>query len=61
MQYAGAQRFLTLGGVDIEDGVPGREQVECEREEVEDGEKQEKKRTRTNKALTHIKGGMKME
>ena len=32
---------LTLGGVDIEDGVPGREQVECGREEVEEGEKQE--------------------
>ena len=32
---------LTLGGVDIEDGVPGRDQVECGREEVNDGEKHE--------------------
>ena len=35
---------LTLGGVDIEDGVPGRDQVECGREEVNDGEKQERER-----------------
>ena len=27
---------LTLGGDDIEDGVPGREQVGYEREEVEE-------------------------
>ena len=33
---------LTLGGDDIEDGVPDREQVDCEREEVNDGEKQER-------------------
>ena len=33
---------LTLGGDDIEDGVPGREQVECGREEVNDREKQER-------------------
>ena len=33
---------LTLGSDDIEDGVPGREQVECGREEVNDGEKQER-------------------
>ena len=52
---------LTLGGVDIEDGVPGKEQVECGREEVEDGEKQEKDRTRTNNVQTHIMDGMKME
>ena len=45
---------LPLGVVDIEDGVPGREQVECGREELEDGEKQEKDRTRTNNAQTHI-------
>ena len=38
---------LTLGGVDIEDGVPGREQVECGREEVEDREKQEKEKQGT--------------
>ena len=28
---------LTLGGDDIEDGVPDREQVDCEREKVEEG------------------------
>ena len=33
---------LTLGGNDIQDGVPDREEVECGREEVEDGEKQER-------------------
>ena len=38
---------LTLGGVDIEDGVPGREQVECGREEVEDGEKHEREKQGT--------------
>ena len=45
---------LTLGGVDIENGVPGKEQVECGREEVEDGEKQEKDRTRNDpRTLKH--------
>ena len=52
---------LTLGGDDIEDGVAGRDQVECGREEVDDGEKQEKDRTRTNNAQTHIMDGMRME
>ena len=52
---------LTLGGVNIEDGVPRRVQVECGREEVNDGEKQEKDRTRTNNAQTHIMDGMTME
>ena len=33
---------LTLGDDDIEDGVPDREQVDCEREEANDGEKQER-------------------
>ena len=33
---------FTLGGEYIEDGVPDREQVDCEREEVNDGEKQER-------------------
>ena len=33
---------LTLGGDDIEDGVPDREQVDCERVRVEEGEKQER-------------------
>ena len=45
---------LTLGGADIEDGVPGKEQMECGREEVEDGEKQEKDRTRNDqRTLKH--------
>ena len=52
---------LTLGVVDIGDGVPGRVQVECGREEVNDGEKQEKDRTRTNNAQTHIMDDMRME
>ena len=58
---------LTLGGVGIEDGVPGGEQVECGREEVEEGEKQEKdKHEETDKeqptnAQTHIMDDMKME
>ena len=46
---------LTLGVVDIEDGVPRREQEECGREEVNDGEKQEREtdtEQRTN-AQTH--------
>ena len=54
---------LDLGGVDIEDGVPGKEQVECEREEVNDGEKQEKDRTRKQPTddQTHIMDDMKMK
>ena len=46
---------LTLGSVDIEDGVPGREHAECGREEVEDGEKQERERNkeRPTNAQTH--------
>ena len=32
----------TLGGYDTVDGVQDREQVDCEREEVEVGEKQER-------------------
>ena len=42
----------TLGGDDIEDGVPDREQVDCEREKVEAGEKQ-KKKTNTKRQQTH--------
>ena len=34
---------LTLGVVDIEDGVPGREQVECGREEVEEEEEKQER------------------
>ena len=55
---------LTLGGVDIEDGLPNREQVECGREEAEDGEKQETERNqeRPTNAQTHdIMDGKKME
>ena len=33
---------MTLGGDDIEDGLPGRDQVDSEREKVEVGEKQER-------------------
>ena len=33
---------LTLGGDDIEDGVPEREQVDSERGKVEVGKKQER-------------------
>ena len=36
------QRFLTLNGDDIEDGVPDGEQVDNERGKVEVGEKQER-------------------
>ena len=55
---------LTLGGVDIEDGVPGREQVECGREEVEDVEKQEGERNKerqTNAQTHNIMDDMRME
>ena len=38
----------SLEAVDIGEEVPGRVQVECGREEVNDGEKHEKDRTRTN-------------
>ena len=41
----------TLGGDDIEDGVPDREQIDCEREEVEVREKQE--RDKNEKTTTH--------
>ena len=45
---------LTLDVVDIEEGVPGREQIECGREEVEDREKQERdKHEETTNAQTH--------
>ena len=46
---------LTLGGDDIEDGVPDREQVDCEREKVEVGEKQERdKHDETTNARSNI-------
>ena len=58
---------LTLGVVDIGDGVPGRVQVKCGREQVNDGEKQQKdKQEETDKeqptnAQAHIMDDMKME
>ena len=56
---------LTLGGDDIEDGVPDREQVECERDKVEEGEKQKRERDKheetTNAQTCDIMDGMWME
>ena len=54
---------ISLDAADIGGEVLGRVQVECEREEVNDGEKQEKDRTRTQPTdnQTHIVDGMKME
>ena len=55
------------GVVDIEDGVPGREQVECGREEVEDGEKRERDKheetdkEQPTKAQAHIMDDMRMK
>ena len=43
---------LTLGGDDIEGGVPGREQVVCGKEEVEEVEKQEREKQGTTNAQT---------
>ena len=53
----------TLGGDDIEDGVPDREQEDCEREKVEEGEKQErdKHEETTNAQTCDIMDGMWME
>ena len=55
--------ILSLGVIDIGDGVPGRVQVECGREEVNNGEKQKKDRPRMQTAddQTHIMDGMKIE
>ena len=55
---------LNLGGVDIQDGVPGKDQVECGREEVEDGEKQERETAKeqpTNAQTHNITDGIRME
>ena len=51
---------LTLGGDDIEDGVRDREQVDCEREKVEVGEKQErdKHEETTNARSKHVTSWM---
>ena len=49
MQYSSfyvSAVVFTLGGADM-DGVPGRERVECGREEVEEGEKQEREKQGT--------------
>ena len=49
------QWVVNLGGDDIEDGVPDREQVDCEREKVEVGEKQERdKHEETTNARSNI-------
>ena len=56
---ARVQVVLTFGVVDIEDGVPGREQVECGREDVEDGQKQEReKQEREKRTLKHMTSWM---
>ena len=65
MQYSSlceGAAVVDLGVVDIGDGVPGRVQVECGREEVNDGEKQEKDRTRKQPTdnQTHFMDEMKM-
>ena len=54
---------ISLDAVDTGDEVLVRVQVECGREEVNDGEKREKDRTRTQPtdSQTHIVDGMKME
>ena len=53
----------SLDAVDIGDEMLVRVQVECGREEVNDGEKQEKDiaRTQVTDNQTHIMDGMKME
>ena len=55
---------LTLGGDDIEDGVPHREQIDCEREKIEvrDKEKGDKgRRQQTHAPTCDIMDGMWME
>ena len=45
----------SLGGDDIEDGVPDREQVDCERGKVEVGETQERdKHEETTNARSNV-------
>ena len=66
MQYSSlceGTAVLSLGVVDIGDGVPGRVQLECGREEVNHGEKQEKDNTKrqTTNAQANIMDDMKME
>ena len=59
----GCAAVLTLGVVDMEEGVPGRNQVECGREEINDREKQvrEKDKGQPTNAQTHIMDDMRME
>ena len=48
--------LITLGVIDIGDGVPDREQVDSEREKVEVGEKQERDKheeTNNERSSTH--------
>ena len=54
---------LTLGGDDMEAGVPDREQVDCEREKVEvrDKEKETKRGSATHAQTRDIMDGMWME
>ena len=53
---------LTLGGDDIEDGVPDREQVDCERAQVEVRDKERNtKRQQTHAQTCDIMDGMWME
>ena len=51
------------GVVDMEERVPGRDQVGCGREEINDGEKQvrEKDKRQPTNAQTHIMDDMRME
>ena len=45
---------LTLGGDDMEAGVPDREQVDCEREKVEVRDKEKRDKKRTNNARSNM-------
>ena len=66
MQYSSlceGAAVISLGDDDIGDEVLGRVQVECGREEVNEGEKQEKDKRRSQPTdnQTHIMDDMKME
>ena len=45
---------LTLGGDDMEAGVPDKEQVDCEREKFEVRDKEKEDKTRTNNAHSNM-------
>ena len=51
---------LTLASDDIEDGVQDREQVDCEREKVEEGENRRERQTRgdNKRTLKHMTSWM---